>query len=92
MIGLLKDYNIRPVMVFDGMKLRAKERTSVLRKKVRNDNLKKAFELKDEGNPAEAERFFKRSLKITKEMLYTTIDVLHKMEIEYVVAPYEADA
>lgn len=92
MITMLKEYDIKPILIFDGMKLKAKERTAQFRKKLKTANLQKALELKNEGKSLEADRFFKRSLKVTKNMFYTTIDVLNKLEIEFLVAPYEADA
>jgi 5'-3' exonuclease len=49
MITMLNEYEVKPVLVFDGMKLKAKDRTAQMRKKLKTDNLKKALELRDQG-------------------------------------------
>jgi len=40
----------------------------------------------------EARRCFTRSLVLTQKMIDLFIDVLNELEIEVIVAPYEADA
>ena len=46
----------------------------------------------EEGNEEESKKYFKQSLKITSKMLNTLIEILKKLDVKVVVAPYEADA
>jgi len=46
-----------------------------LRKKNKLDNKKEAEKLLQEGKKDEANKYFQRCIKITKEMIYTTIGI-----------------
>lgn len=58
----------------------------------RQINLRKAHELMQMGQYAEAKNLMKRSIDITHEMALKLIKECHKMNIDCIVAPYEADA
>lgn len=45
-----------------------------------------------EGNLQLAQRKYAESIDITPQIAYEFITALRKMEVEYYVAPYEADA
>ncbi|CAD8179648.1 unnamed protein product [Paramecium octaurelia] len=92
MLIMLKEYEITPILIFDGRNLRAKEKTEQMRKQIKQQNLLKAKELQESGNTDEAKKYFQRCLKIRKQMMYTTFDVLRELEVQYIIAPYEADA
>ncbi|CAD8208546.1 unnamed protein product [Paramecium pentaurelia] len=92
MLVMLREYEITPILVFDGRNLRAKEKTEQMRKQIKQQNLLKAKELSESGNQEEAKKYFQRCLKIRKQMMYTTFDVLKELEVQYIIAPYEADS
>jgi exonuclease-1 len=52
----------------------------------------KALEYLRMGNQKAANDFFQRAVDITPRMAYNLIQVLQQEGIEYIVAPYEADA
>lgn len=52
----------------------------------------KALELMEQGNLEEAYRKYSSAITVTSRMISEFIEVLKKMEIEYYIAPYEADA
>jgi exonuclease-1 len=58
----------------------------------RDDARIKAEEFTKQGNEMMAMRKFAESVDITPEMAFEFIQVLKKQNIEYYVAPYEADA
>lgn len=58
----------------------------------REINRRKANELMQMGQHAEARNLIKRSIDITHEMALKLIKECHKMNIDCIVAPYEADA
>lgn len=58
----------------------------------REINRRKANELMQMGQHAEARNLIKRSIYITHEMALKLIKECHKMNIDCIVAPYEADA
>jgi exonuclease-1 len=45
-----------------------------------------------EGNSQMAQRKYAESIDITPQIAYEFITALRKLEVEYYVAPYEADA
>ena len=45
-----------------------------------------------QGNGMMAQRKFSEAVDITPEMAFEFIQVLKQLEVEYYVAPYEADA
>jgi exonuclease-1 len=55
-------------------------------------NRKKGEQLDKQGNHEEAKRYFGKSMIITSKMINLFIDILEKLGIEVIVAPYEADA
>ncbi|KAA6403940.1 MAG: putative Exonuclease 1 [Streblomastix strix] len=72
-IELLLHFGIKPLLVFDGRHLPAKEAKEQYRANNRQNNLERAKKMKLLGNQEEAERFY-------------------RLSVDYVVAPYEADA
>ena len=92
MIQLLKNNKITPIFIFDGSMLPMKASTV----KKRTDDKIKYKKLGDEflkaGDIEKAKIMYSRCISITKEMTTTLMDLLHYMKIQYIVAPYEADA
>ncbi|KAJ8773078.1 hypothetical protein K2173_028255 [Erythroxylum novogranatense] len=91
-INLLKHYNITPVVVFDGGSIPCKAATQYERYRKRQTNRELAMEKLKEGDVNAASELFQRAVNITPFMAYQLIQILRSESIEFVVAPYEADA
>jgi exonuclease-1 len=83
---------IRPVVVFDGQSLPQKSATNAKRHHDRAEARANALSLEARGLQDESLHFFQRAVEITSETVLTWIGELKKFWIEYIVAPYEADA
>ncbi|KAL7962133.1 hypothetical protein V8C34DRAFT_270821 [Trichoderma compactum] len=91
-VKMLKHFGVTPYMVFDGDFLPSKAATEASRAKKREDKLKLANEYLKAGKSSQAAQEFQKCIDITPEMASALIQQLRKMDIPYVVAPYEADA
>ncbi|KAM0434667.1 hypothetical protein ACHAPT_003766 [Fusarium lateritium] len=91
-VRMLRHFGVTPYMVFDGDYLPSKAATEDSRAKKRDDRKKVAMELLRAGKPAQATQEFQKCIDITPEMASALIQQLKKLDIPYVVAPYEADA
>ncbi|KAL7797248.1 hypothetical protein V8C37DRAFT_370487 [Trichoderma ceciliae] len=91
-VKMLKHFGVTPYMVFDGDFLPSKAATEASRAKKREEKLKLANEYLKAGKPSQAAQEFQKCIDITPEMASALIQQLKKMDIPYVVAPYEADA
>lgn len=69
-----------------------KKSTEEDRQKNRDQSRKKAEEYLKKGDEKMAMRKFSESLDITPQMAHSLIKALQVMNVEYYVAPYEADA
>lgn len=79
-------------MVFDGDYLPSKAATEESRAKKRDEKKKLADDLMKAGKHSAATQEFQKCVDITPEMASALIQELKKLDIPYVVAPYEADA
>ncbi|KAK7433370.1 Rad2 nuclease [Neonectria magnoliae] len=91
-IKMLRHCGVTPYMVFDGDYLPSKAATEDSRAKKRDEKKKAAMELLRAGKPSQATQEFQKCIDITPEMASALIQHLKKLDIPYVVAPYEADA
>ncbi|CAL7945753.1 unnamed protein product [Xylocopa violacea] len=91
-VDMLLSYKIKPILVFDGKHLPAKAQTEAKRGEARETNHRKAIELMQMGQNAEARNLMRRSIDVTHEMALELIKHCQKMGIDCIVAPYEADA
>ncbi|KAK1298251.1 Exonuclease 1 [Acorus calamus] len=91
-VNLLRHYKISPVVVFDGGNLPFKAATEGDRKRRRNANLELAKEKLSQGNTNAAIEYFKKAVSITPLMAHQLIQILRSENVEFIVAPYEADA
>ncbi|XP_050464726.1 exonuclease 1 isoform X2 [Cataglyphis hispanica] len=91
-IDMLLKYKIKPILVFDGRRLPAKEHTEIKRRQNRQINRQKAIELIQMGQVAEGKNLLKRAIDITHEIALELIKHCQKENIDCIVAPYEADA
>lgn len=92
MINTLQANGVRPVVVFDGKSLPSKAETNKKRTETKKENKAKAKMLFAEGRTAEAKEMMRRCVEITPELAHQFIEELRRNNIDYVVAPYEADA
>nr|KYP65519.1 Exonuclease 1 [Cajanus cajan] len=91
-VNLLRFYRITPVVVFDGGNVPCKAATEEERNRKRRANRELAMAKLKEGNVGAASELFQRAVNITPLMAHKLIQTLKSENIEFVVAPYEADA
>ncbi|KAF6804462.1 exo1 protein [Colletotrichum sojae] len=91
-VRMLRHFGVKPYLVFDGDFLPSKAATEGSRAKRREESKKQAMELLKAGKPSQAHLEFQKAIDVTPEMARNLIDELKKMDVSYVVAPYEADA
>ncbi|KAF4385231.1 hypothetical protein G4B88_026514, partial [Cannabis sativa] len=91
-INLLRHHKITPVVVFDGGNVPCKSTTEQDRHRRRISNHDIAMAKLREGNVSAATEFFQKAISVTPQMAYQLIQILRSENIEFVVAPYEADA
>lgn len=85
-------YNIRPYLVFDGDAITVKKDTEVKRKSKRVESREKALALWRSGEKRQAYEYFQKCVDVTPEMAKCVIEYCQVQNIDYVVAPFEADA
>ena len=91
-LQLLTNKGIKPLIVFDGRDLPAKRATNEKRRTARLENVRIAENLEQCGMKTEAEEYYLKSVDITPEMLVPIFQKLRQRDIQFIVAPYEADA
>uniref|UniRef100_A0ACD6AIG6 Uncharacterized protein n=2 Tax=Avena sativa TaxID=4498 RepID=A0ACD6AIG6_AVESA len=91
-VNLLRHHKVVPVVVFDGGSMPCKSATDEDRHKKRELSLVLGKETLKQGNTAAAIDFFRKAVQITPSMAYQLIQILRSENVEFVVAPYEADA
>lgn len=91
-LQMLLEAKVTPILIFDGAKLQMKAGTENERERHRSENKRKAEEYLRHGNSVMAHKLFSAAVDITPEMAYQFVQVAKSMGIEYIVAPYEADA
>jgi len=91
-VNLLLNYDIKPILVFDGRNLPSKSETEKKRRVARKDNREKAVQMLKEGKTKEAREYFQRSVDITPAMAREVISACRERNVDCIVAPYEADS
>lgn len=91
-VRMLQHFNVTPYIVFDGDYLPSKAATEADRAKRREESKKAGFELLKAGKASQAYLEFQKAVDVTPEMARQLIDDLKKSGVQYLVAPYEADA
>ena len=89
---MLQHFGVTPFLVFDGDYLPSKAATEADRAKRRDNSRKAGQELLNAGKTSQAYLEFQKAVDVTPEMARQLIDELQKTEVQYIVAPYEADA
>ena len=91
-VRMLIHFGVIPYIVFDGDYLPSKAATEVERAKKREESKRKGLELYRLNKPSQAHLELQKAVDVTPEMARRLIDELKKIGVEYIVAPYEADA
>jgi len=89
---MLIHFGVIPYIVFDGDYLPSKAATEVDRAKRREESKQKGLELYRLNKPSQAHLELQKAVDVSPEMARQLIDELKSMGVQYVVAPYEADA
>ncbi|XP_018011385.1 exonuclease 1 isoform X2 [Hyalella azteca] len=92
LVRLLVSHHIKPIMVFDGCNLPSKAGTEAERRESRAKNRALAKEMLREGRVREAREFFQRCVDVTSKMARAVMKACRELNVDCIVAPYEADA
>lgn len=91
-VRMLIHFGVIPYIVFDGDYLPSKAATELERAKKREDSKRKGLELYRLNKPSQAHLELQKAVDVSPEMAGQLIEELKKAGVQYVVAPYEADA
>ncbi|XP_039031401.1 exonuclease 1-like [Hibiscus syriacus] len=91
-VNLLRYHKITPVVVFDGASIPSKAATENERNRRREENRELAIAKLKKGDVKAATELFQKAVRITPAMAHQLIQILKSEKVEFVVAPYEADA
>ncbi|XP_058072361.1 exonuclease 1 isoform X2 [Magnolia sinica] len=91
-VNLLRHHGVKPILVFDGGLLPMKSDEETKRSRARKENLERAIEHESTGNSAAAYECYQKAVDISPSVAFKLIQVLKVEKVDYVVAPYEADA
>jgi exonuclease-1 len=89
---MLQHFGVIPYLIFDGDYLPSKAATEADRSKRREESKTAGYELENAGKPQQAYLEFQKAVDVTPEMARQLIDELKATGVQYLVAPYEADA
>lgn len=92
MCSLLKKHNITPILVFDGQGLPAKSETKEKRNQRKQEVRCKIEEMITAGDMRGARWLMRQCVDVTFEMCHRVIVRCREEKIDYIVAPFEADA
>ncbi|CAL9201774.1 unnamed protein product [Musa hybrid cultivar] len=91
-VNLLKHHGVKPILVFDGGILPMKIEQEIKRSRTRKENLARAMEHETLGNSSAAYECYQKAVDISPLVAFELIQVLKQDHVDYIVAPYEADA
>ena len=91
-IDMLIQEGVRPFVVLDGGPLPNKKEEEEARAANRRENRDKARALWGQGSRVASMEYYQRAVDITPEIAHGLVEALIRRNIEYIVAPYEADA
>ncbi|XP_013731553.1 exonuclease 1 [Brassica napus] len=91
-VNLLRHHGVKPLLVFDGGPLPMKLEQENKRARSRKENLARALEHEANGNSSAAYECYQKAVDISPSIAHELIQVLRQENVDYVVAPYEADA
>ncbi|EXJ60325.1 exonuclease 1 [Cladophialophora yegresii CBS 114405] len=91
-VRMLIDFGVSPYLVFDGDNLPSKAGTNAARRKKREESRALGLELHKAGKTTQAQQELQKAIDVTPLMARQLIEELKKLNVQYIVAPYEADA
>ncbi|KAK8217895.1 exonuclease [Phyllosticta capitalensis] len=91
-VRMLIHFGVTPYIVFDGDHLPGKDATNEERAAKRRDSKRQGMDLLKLGKTSQAHSELQKAVDVTPEMAKALIEELKQMNIDYVVAPYEADS
>ncbi|EEH41025.2 DNA damage-inducible protein DIN7 [Paracoccidioides lutzii Pb01] len=91
-VRMLLHFGINPYLVFDGDNLPSKAGTESSRAKRREESKRLGLELFHAGRLFEAQQELQKAIDVTPYMARLMIEELKRVKVQYIVAPYEADA
>ncbi|KAJ4348335.1 Rad2 nuclease [Didymosphaeria variabile] len=91
-VRMLIHFGITPYLVFDGDNLPSKSGTEKSRRERRKESKRLGLELLKVGKTSQAHMELQKSVDVTPEMARMLIEELKHHNIQYTVAPYEADS
>lgn len=91
-VRMLIHFGVIPYIVFDGDNLPSKSGTEKDRRDRRKEGKRLGLEFLKVGKTAQAQQELQKSVDVTPEMARTVIEELKYHNIQYIVAPYEADS
>lgn len=91
-VRMLLDFGITPYMVFDGDAVPSKSGTNAKRRKDREAAKELGISLYRSGKREQAFQELQKAVTVTPQMTFTLIEELRRMNVQVLVAPYEADA
>lgn len=90
-VEMLRYFGVEPYLVFDGASLPTKAATNLERRLKREEAQKKANELMKSGNSKLAWKEFMKAAGVTSQMAKSVMIEMDRLNVKYVVAPFEAD-
>ncbi|CUM68268.1 uncharacterized protein PRCAT00005990001 [Priceomyces carsonii] len=90
-VEMLRHFGVEPYFVFDGAALPTKADTANERRLRRVEARKKAEQFTKSGNKKLAWKEYMKAACVTAEMAKSIMVELDRLNIKYIVAPYEAD-
>ncbi len=91
-VRMLIHFGVTPYIVFDGDNLPSKAGTEKDRRERRKEGKRLGLELLKVGKTSQAHQELQKSVDVTPEMARMVIEELKHHNIQYIVAPYEADS
>ncbi|KAG1347513.1 putative Exonuclease 1 [Cocos nucifera] len=91
-VNMLRHHGVKPILVFDGGLLPMKSDQEMKRARARKENLERAMEHEASGNSSAAYECYQKAVDISPSIAVELIQVLKQEKVDYIVAPYEADA
>ncbi|WEW60134.1 Rad2 nuclease [Emydomyces testavorans] len=91
-VRMLLHYGVIPYLVFDGGRLPSKDATEDARAARRTESKRLGLELYRTGRLSQAQQELQKAIDVTPYMARLLIEELKKSHVQYIVAPYEADA
>ena len=88
----LERQGVVPVVVLDGDVLASKEETNRKRRARKEKSRQEAEYWLARNDPAKAKAFMRQCISVTREIVLDIARVLERMNVEYIISPYESDA